>query len=269
MNDNEKLNSAETAAEAANADSDAVVSTDNDSVNDASFEDPSADGEGTTAKDDAAKPQTREDNAYYARKRREAERKAEIRSAEEKARNQAIIDALDGVNPYTNEKMVDSFDVDEYLAMKKIAKAGGDPIADFHKASKKADRERDAETKRATDQRAWLNADRAEFEKKHPTVSIAELAKDELFVSYAGDRVGKVPLSTLYEEYADIIGQAEERANRKAAQAQANSAASVGALTDKTTPPATVLTREDVAKMSQREVDERLDEIKAAMKNWK
>ena len=96
-----------------------------ESVNDASFEDSQSEAE--------EKPkQTQEQNSENTRRRREAERQKELKQA----REQAIIETLGGVNPFTNEPMTDSIDVEEYLAMKEISKNGGDPLNDYSKFTK-------------------------------------------------------------------------------------------------------------------------------------
>ena len=60
--------------------------------------------------------QTPEENAEFARRRREEKRQSEIKAA----RQDAIITALDGINPYTGKKISSSADVDEFLLMKKL-----------------------------------------------------------------------------------------------------------------------------------------------------
>ena len=75
-----------------------------------------------------AKTQTKEQNSENARRRREAERQAELKKVEAETREKAIIEVLNGKNPFTNEPMKDHADVEEYLLMKEIEKNGGDPV---------------------------------------------------------------------------------------------------------------------------------------------
>ena len=63
-----------------------------------------------------------------------------IKKAEETAREKAIIEVLNGKNPYTNEEIKDHADVEEYLLMKEIEKNGGDPLSDFSKYQKEKDK---------------------------------------------------------------------------------------------------------------------------------
>ena len=87
------------------------------------------------------KPQ---DNSENARRRREAERQQELK----KARYDAIKEAVDGINPYTNKPIVDDIDVEEYLQMKEIKKNGGDPLTDFSQHIKEKQRKKLKSTKR-------------------------------------------------------------------------------------------------------------------------
>ena len=138
----EETRTAETSAEDfaqvdSHADVDMANAT-NDAINEAEFEGDAeggkkAEGEAVSA----PKSQTKEQNAENARRRREAERQQELK----KAREETIIETLDGRNPYTGEEMKDSEDVAEYLTMKRIEKEGGDPLSDFSKYAKKQNRE--------------------------------------------------------------------------------------------------------------------------------
>ena len=103
------------------------TSTDNENGEDKAQDTKNADAKQKEGSEEKTKSQ--KTNADYARERRRAEQKKAL----EKARYDAIIEALDGENPYTHEKMEDGADVEEYLTMKEIEKQGKDPITDYHK----------------------------------------------------------------------------------------------------------------------------------------
>ena len=137
----EEIKTAQTTAQA-EVDGHADIDT-QESVNDVEFEDaPNKEGDLETAAKESTPTQTKAQNSENARRRREAERRAEIKKAEEAAREQAIIETLGGRNPYTGEEMKDHTDVEEYLAMREIDKEGGDPLTDFSKFQKRKERER-------------------------------------------------------------------------------------------------------------------------------
>ena len=110
-------------------------------VNDVEFTDTKVDESDDLNKPMEKKVQTNAQNSEYARKRREAERKAELERAREEARNNALIEFTNGVNPYTQEEIKDKIDIEKYLAMKEIEKSGGDPIAEYHKIQSKKQKE--------------------------------------------------------------------------------------------------------------------------------
>ena len=240
-------------------------------VSDTTFTDSDA-GAGNAAADkggkDAApksKGQDRQTNAKFAEKRREAERAREI----EDARKKAIIEALDGKNPYTGRPMQDGDDVAEFLAMREIEKKGGDPVTDFSEHQKaKAREERRVQEEREQEE-AWFKNDRAAFSEKYPDVSLDELIADEDFADYADGKVGKKPLAEIYEGFLRQSARFEERARTRAAQAVANREASPGALGTAGSSDTGFYTKEQVLAMSQEEVSKNLKKINESMKHWK
>lgn len=213
----------------------------------------------------SAAEREREKNREHARRRREAEKANLIRETREKA----ILEALDGRNPYTGEDMRDSADVEEYLAMKEIEKSGGDPISDYSKYRKQ--KERDA--RRAEEERlrteAWYRDDRAAFVAKYPSVDLEALIADDGFRRYAKGKVGEVPLAEIYEDFTDLVGKYEERAKEMAAQRLANRNASPGALGTSQGVQSDILTADQVRKMSPAEVRANYEKIRNSMKHWK
>lgn len=172
-------------------------------------------------------------NADYARERRKAEQEAAIK----KARNEAIIEALNGENPYTHEKMEDDADIQEYLVMKEIDKKGGDPIADYSKHLKEKAKAQEKASQAKTTQEEWVQKDRSDFAAKHPDVNLNELIEDDLFRTFALGKVGKMSMDKIYSDYQAFITKSEERAKDRAAQLLANSAATPGKLTNQSAAP--------------------------------
>lgn len=210
-----------------------------------------------------------ERDAEFARRRREAERKRELEEARSAARREAIIETLGGKNPYTGEDVTDADDVDEYLLMREIEKNGGDPVADYHKAAKEKSRNAAKERSEEQNQQEWFRRDRDAFAAKHPDVDIGELCADEQFKRFADGRVGRVPLSDIYEGYRAFLSEFDKKSKRIAAQTVANKKSSPGSLSGKGTPGQTVYTREQVKGMSQKEVSEHYDDIRRSMSGWK
>lgn len=203
-------------------------------------------------------------NAEYARRRREAERQKELKETREKA----IIDALGGINPYTEEEMKDSHDVEEFLMMQEIKKNGGDPVADFSKNQKERDR-KNAETQAEEARKAaWYRNDKAEFVSAYPDVNLEELIGNASFQDYADGKVGVKSLKSIYEGFLRFNSDAEKSARATAAQALANSKASPGSLSSSGNSDDGYFTREQVKAMSQAEVSRNFAKIKESMKRW-
>ena len=117
------------ASEIADTSNDVEFTDSDDNGANESQDNKSTDNQETAKSNDGVDTKPQKTNADYARERRKQEQEAAIK----KARNEAIIEALNGVNPYTQEKMEDEADIQEYLTMKEIEKNGGDPIADYSK----------------------------------------------------------------------------------------------------------------------------------------
>lgn len=211
------------------------------------------------------KPLTKEQNSENARRRREAERQKEIQAA----REQAIIETLGGKNPYTNEEMKDSADVQEYLTMKEIESQGGDPLADFSKFHKAKEKEKIAQQENEAKQQEWFRKDREDFIAKHPEVDINALIQNKQFQSFASGKVGTLPLSEIYEGFAGLVAEYEKKSKLIAKQILANSKATPGALSSPNGNGEGLYTREQVQAMTPEEVHKNYDKIRASMRKWK
>ena len=216
------------------------VNGDADIDNDEEFTDGKGAGQETEADDkEASKPNEKpeaekdkawknEQNAEFARKRREAEQKALI----QKTHDEAIIKATKGINPYTNEKMVDSEDVREYEAMLEIELKGGDPQADYSKFVKDKAREKAKEDAKIEASKKFVENDKIAFAEAYPEIKLDELVKDKDFQEFAKEMVGLLPMKTIYAKYEKF----GKKATTKAAQILANNAATPGKLSTSTPP---------------------------------
>jgi len=242
-----------------------------ESTNDFEFTDTHAEEENkgeeskSTESNKASKPvQTKEQNSEFARIRREQERQREL----SEARNKAIIEALDGKNPYTNEPMTDSVDVEEYLAMKEIEKKGGDPIADYSKVQKQKQKDEMAKNEQARSQEEWIKKDSEDFKSKHPEVDLGELINNEVFQKFAEGKVGTTPMAKIYENFVDFTKAYEKKAKLQAAQMVANKKASPGTLTSPGQSESGFYSIEDVKKMSVEEMRKNWDKVQASRAKW-
>ena len=241
-------------------------------VNEEVFEDESTDaGE--------SKGQSKEENAKFAKERRErekAQKLAKEKEAEakrkqelEEVRFNAIKETLGGINPYTKKEIVDKYDMDIYLQMRAMEKDGLDPLQDFAEYSARKQREATAEAakkEKAESMKEWIENDRKDFYEKHPEVDFAELMKDETFEMFARGKVGNVPMASIYSDYQSLKTSIEKKAKEVASRMLANKQSSPGALASQTveTPKYTI---EKVRGMSQKEILKDYDKIMQDLKN--
>lgn len=205
-------------------------------------------------------------NAEFARKRREAEKEEAVK----KARVDAIKEVL-GTSPYTKKPIEDADDVEEYLLMKQIEKDGKDPIADYPEYVKKQAREKSSQNARAQATNDKVTKDLEEFANAHPNVDVNEVLQDGMFMSFAEGKLGKKSLSEVYSQYLPIkeaIAGAK-REEDKAAHAKAVAGAAVGSLTNSSAPPeGEFFTKEQVLKMSPKEVHDNYEKIRKSQERW-
>ena len=238
------------------------------------------DEEGKTEEGDkpeGKKTQTSKENAENARRRREQEQAQRIEAASRKARVDAIIDALDGKNPYTGEPMKDAHDVAVYETMKRIEKNGGDPVKDFARASAEDARKAEATRTQADEDRKWYTDDLAAFRKAYPDVDAEKLLSDPDFGEYAEAQVkAKVPLAKIYGGYEKLRAKFQKEADQKAeaakdgaARALANARAGVGSASgSRQAPNGGFYTRAQVESMTPAERERNMDKIIDSMSKW-
>lgn len=229
-------------------------------------------------KPEGKKHQTTKENAENARRRREQEQAQRIEAASHKARVDAIIDALDGKNPYTGEPMKDAHDVTVYETMKRIERNGGDPVKDFAKASAEDARKAEATRTQADEDRKWYADDLAAFRKAYPDVDAQELLSDPDFGEFAEAQVkAKVPLAKIYGGYEKLRAKFQKEADQKAeaakdgaARALANARAGVGSKAGSADNlGGAFFTPEEVNRMTPAEVEKNREAIRKSMRRWK
>ena len=228
-------------------------------------------------KPEGKKNQTSKENAENARRRREQEQAQRIEAASRKARVDAIIDALDGKNPYTGEPMKDAHDVAVYETMKRIEKSGGDPVKDFARASAEDARTAEATRTQADADRKWYADDLAAFRKAYPDVNAQKLLSDPDFGEFAEAQVkAKVPLAKIYGGYEKLRAKFQKEADQKAeaamdgaARALANARAGVGSKAgSRQVSDGGFYTRAQVESMTPAERERNMDKIIDSMSKW-
>lgn len=150
------------------------------------------DDEGDTADDEVKetnttpKKQSREENRKFAEQRR-ARKERMLKDSYYRG----IKEAIGSINPFTNEKMESSEDVELYLTMKEMDAQGLDPTNTSDYLKFRAEKERQAEeaklaqAKQIEQQNAQIreraNNDFVEFQKQFPNVNLSLMLKDENF----------------------------------------------------------------------------------------
>lgn len=235
-----------------------------------------SDGEEEERDEEARSPrQSAEQNAENARRRRENERRRAkqteetVRRERLAAREEAILEVLDGQNPFTGEEMKDARDIEEYLMMKEIDRRGGDPLQDFSRYHKEKERQREEVAKREVQTETWYRKDRDAFVARYPNVDLNELIEDEGFVLFAEGKTGNKPLSEIYEGYLSLRGEQKREARQMAAQMLANQKASPGALSGTDGEEQSFFSAEEVRKMTPGEVRKHYETIMRSMQKWK
>lgn len=221
-----------------------------------------------TDKKESKKPLSKEENAANAARRRKEELDTKLKEEHTKT----VIEVLGGKNPFTGKEMTDAHDVEVYERMKRIEKAGGDPVADY--ASTLAEEKRQAEkaekTAQNTDFNTWAKKDAANFSKENPSVNMQDLFKDTMFAKIAEPLLKqRVPMSNIYAIFQetkakiDSVNQkAKEKVKEAVASELANKNASAGSLKANGDKQASLYTREQLASMSSEEMDKNWEKVK-------
>jgi hypothetical protein len=252
---------------------DNIESNGNAEVNEEVFEDNT---------DAESKGQSKEENAKFAKERREREKQqkaAKDKEAEaqrkrelEEVRFSAIKEALGGVNPYTNEKIEDKYDMDEYLTMKEMEKKGLDPLQDYASYLKQKQRNESIESEKKAKEKSkekWIENDRKEFFDKYPDVDFETLAKDDMFKMFAQGKIGNMSMASIYEGYKEVQATIDKKAKEVAKRLVANKQASPGSLSTSSDVPNAFYTLDELKKLSKEEVRRNYDKVIASQKRLK
>ena len=188
-------------------------------------------------------PTAEEVNRENARRRREEARARELQSA----REEAIIEALDGINPYTGEAMKDASDVQKFLSMKEERRASAAPQVGTEE---------------------WFVHDRESFRAAHPDVSMEDLIRDPRFQTFSEGKVGHLPMEEIWTGYRRFLAQFDEKALNLAAQSVANRLSSPGSLGGGDAAQSDYFSPDRVRGMSSREVHENFEKIRLSMEKW-
>lgn len=232
----------------------------------------------TDGNDANSKGQSKEENAKFAKERREREQKqkeakdkeveAQRKRELEEVRFNAIKETLGGVNPYTKTKIEDKYDMEEYLTMKEMESKGLDPLQDYASYLKQKQRNESIESEKKAKEKSkeeWIQNDRKEFFEQYPDVDFSALAKDEMFKMFANGKIGNIPMASIYSDYLTIKSSIEKEAKKVASRMMANKESSPGALSE-TSTPREKYTMDKVRKMSQKEILKDYDQIMKDLK---
>ncbi len=210
-----------------------------DLLDDEDFDDDSSDDENENQnKDDSnkedsneeetKKKQSREENARQARLRREKEQR-EKQENEERIRKEAYEKGkLDSVkeNKFTKKPIKDKHDLKIYEIQCEIEARGGDPINDLPEELSKLAREDDLKKSNDAKQRQTeeekIKSDITDFRSKYKTVDIKNLLNDPLFNDYASEKLGKQPLTTIYEKFMTLKNSLSSSAKKNEEEEQEN-----------------------------------------------
>lgn len=254
--------------------SESETNLDTESDEEADFSDTSEEEQTETLDKDKAKQEpNKEKNSKFAQQRREKEaREKEIEEIKQKAYTQALVDSVNGVNPYTGDKIEDEHDIQEYLTMREIEKKGLDPISDYHKYLKDKAREEKnktniAKTPPLTNEQ--IQEDAKLFRTKYPNVSINDLQNDARFLKFSDGKLGTQTLTKVYGDYQDFVKEFDVEVDKKARRLLAKSKSSPGAV-ETATPSvdSDFFTIEQIKQMSQKEISQNFEKVEKSMQNY-
>jgi hypothetical protein len=124
-----------------------------------------------------------------------------------------------------------------------------------------------AEESKKQAQEAW-NMQVKEMQETHPDVDLEKLAQNQKFLKFIKGK--GLALKESYEDFVEFIGEQEAEIQnlRKKLTNEENSKSSTGSVKSQGTPQASYFTREQVAKMSDAEINRNWKAINESMKKW-
>lgn len=233
------------------------------------------DDNSSTKSESQSKKQDSATNKVFADFRRRYEKKLKDAEKEKeaavKAKEVEMVKMMYKTNQWTGKAIEDEYDVEEFLAMQKLADEGLDPITAYSEQIKQSKRtaandaraKADEESLKQTRATTYLN----EFREKYKDVSVTELLADKDFMEFGAEALEVMPLVKVYEAYISLKGKMAEQ--KKADVLAANSSVAVGSVTSATeSADNTYFTREQVLKMSKTEISKNYDKIRASQEKW-
>lgn len=168
----------------------------------------------------------------YERRVQERQQK-ELEMAKKKAYMDGMKFAIGNVNPYTQEKIEDEFDLQTYQTMKEMEEKGLDPVDDYAKyvaqkqrEERKAQQEQENEKNKAKE---TMMKEITDFDKKYGQGSAQKFLTDDNFRnSKLASKLGKLSLEEVYDLYTDFQANVNSEAEKKVIQKQAVSMSTPG-----------------------------------------
>lgn len=227
-------------------------------------------GKESASKDNTDKPkkQSKAENKKYAEMRK-AKREREQQELEKQSYKKGLLEATNGVNPYTQEKIETDEDVEEFKLMQEMASKGLDPITDFHKFYKqkkveersllaKAQEEKVKQEQLQQEAQKRYESDITDFKSKNEDVDVNELLTNEKFLIFAEGKIGVKPLANIYTDYLTFANEYETKAKETAKKMVAINTTSVGSLSSGKGNDKKV----DYSTMSKAEFEAKLEKVK-------
>lgn len=238
---------------------------------DEEFEDsnPEDEEEEKTKEQEGEKKQSKTVNKYF-KEQRLFEKNLE--TEKQKAYREGVVAAVGGVNPYTQEKIEDEADINKFLAMREMTEKGLDPIKDYHSYISNKEKETLKVKNAEIEQERFIREDAVKFSKEYPDVDMEKLLGDEQFVLFAGQALGKLPMSDIYDRFIKFTSSISQKSKQEAQQEAIKKfarekAGSFGALGKKeaSDKDGDIYSLEQIKKMSQQEVADNFEKVERSL----
>jgi hypothetical protein len=209
--------------------------------------------------------QSKKENEYFKKLRLSSkqteQQKSSVDANYEKGRVNGILEAVNHTNPFTNEKIEDDEDIQEFLIMREMKEKGLDPVEDYSKYLKSLAREKRVEQSKNEKETNFVQNDIQIFSERYPNLKINDVLNNEEFVAFANASIGKVPLADLYENYekftSNISNKKAKEVEDEVNKSKARSKASSGNLGTNSQPK-----KRDFGRMSDAEFNKYLERAK-------
>ncbi|MBO5287302.1 MAG: hypothetical protein J6B34_04180 [Clostridia bacterium] len=107
-----------------------------------------------------------------------------------------------------------------------------------------------------------------DFTRVFPGVNPEEIKKSETFQIFSSLIDAKIPLTDVYTRFKSLCGAIEKRALEKSSQFLANKLSGVGSLSFGESTKDGFFTREQVLKMTPKQISENYDKIRKSQERW-